>query len=273
MIAKLIAWAPDRAAAATALADACRAVEVWPVRTNAAFLARCLDHPDFLAGEVDTGFIPGRLEALTSRPEPSTAVVAAAAQGVAARTRRVSPGRPAEPFAARGLLGFRLNGAPGAKVRLQSGDRIWEAAIAPADDNWRPWAIRVGDDQFAVGYGDIDGIPVQGRPNVPAFYLEDSVILFENGETYAFSEPDYAQAHAGAASDGAVTAPMPGRIVSVEAVRGQSVSKGAKLVTLEAMKMEHGLTAPFDGVVAEVNAVAGGQVSEGTVLVRLEPST
>jgi 3-methylcrotonyl-CoA carboxylase alpha subunit len=41
-------------------------------------------------------------------------------------------------------------------------------------------------------------------------------------------------------------------------------------VTLEAMKMEHGLTAPFDGVVAEVNAATGGQVSEGALLVRLE---
>jgi acetyl/propionyl-CoA carboxylase alpha subunit len=65
---------------------------------------------------------------------------------------------------------------------------------------------------------------------------------------------------------------MPGRIVSVEAVAGQAVAKGAKLVTLEAMKMEHGLTAPFDGVVAEVSATAGAQVSEGTVLVRLEAS-
>jgi 3-methylcrotonyl-CoA carboxylase alpha subunit len=48
------------------------------------------------------------------------------------------------------------------------------------------------------------------------------------------------------------------------------VAKGAKLVTLEAMKMEHGLTAPFDGTVAEVAAETGAQVSEGTLLVRLE---
>jgi acetyl/propionyl-CoA carboxylase alpha subunit len=57
MIAKLIAHAATREAAAGALADACRSVEVWPVRTNAAFLARCLDEPDFLSGDIDTGFI------------------------------------------------------------------------------------------------------------------------------------------------------------------------------------------------------------------------
>ena len=51
---------------------------------------------------------------------------------------------------------------------------------------------------------------------------------------------------------------------------GDSVAKGQRLVTLEAMKMEHGLTAPFDGIVAELNAEAGAQVAEGTLLVRVE---
>jgi 3-methylcrotonyl-CoA carboxylase alpha subunit len=74
----------------------------------------------------------------------------------------------------------------------------------------------------------------------------------------------------GAASDGAITSPMPGRIIAVEVAAGASVAKGQKLVTLEAMKMEHTLTAPFDGVVAELNAAAGSQVAEGTLLVRVE---
>jgi 3-methylcrotonyl-CoA carboxylase alpha subunit len=48
------------------------------------------------------------------------------------------------------------------------------------------------------------------------------------------------------------------------------VTKGQKLVTLEAMKMEHSLTAPFDGIVAELNATEGAQVSEGALLARIE---
>jgi 3-methylcrotonyl-CoA carboxylase alpha subunit len=66
---------------------------------------------------------------------------------------------------------------------------------------------------------------------------------------------------------------MPGRIIAVEVAAGESVTKGQKLVTLEAMKMEHTLTAPFDGAVAELNAAAGGQVSEGTLLVRVEAAS
>ena len=58
----------------------------------------------------------------------------------------------------------------------------------------------------------------------------------------------------GTAADGAILAPMPGRIIAVEVAAGDTVAKGQKLVTLEAMKMEHSLTAPFDGTVAELNA-------------------
>ena len=65
---------------------------------------------------------------------------------------------------------------------------------------------------------------------------------------------------------------MPGKIIAVEVAAGQAVTKGQKLLTLEAMKMEHTLVAPFDGVVAELNAVAGGQVSVEALLVRIEPA-
>ena len=45
---------------------------------------------------------------------------------------------------------------------------------------------------------------------------------------------------------------MPGKIIAVEVKQGDAVTKGQKLLTLEAMKMEHSLTAPFDGIVAEL---------------------
>jgi 3-methylcrotonyl-CoA carboxylase alpha subunit len=64
--------------------------------------------------------------------------------------------------------------------------------------------------------------------------------------------------------------PMPGRIISVDVAQGDTVAKGQKLLTLEAMKMEHSLTAPFDGMVVELNAVAGGQVQVDALLARIE---
>jgi 3-methylcrotonyl-CoA carboxylase alpha subunit len=63
---------------------------------------------------------------------------------------------------------------------------------------------------------------------------------------------------------------MPGKVIAVEVAAGDKVTKGQKLLTLEAMKMEHSLTAPFDGVVAELNAAPGAQVQVEALLVRIE---
>ncbi|MDB5720246.1 MAG: methylcrotonoyl-CoA carboxylase, partial [Alphaproteobacteria bacterium] len=69
---------------------------------------------------------------------------------------------------------------------------------------------------------------------------------------------------------GDLISPMPGRVIAVDVSQGETVTKGQKLVTLEAMKMEHSLTAPFDGVVTLLDAKEGAQVSEGTLLARVE---
>lgn len=64
---------------------------------------------------------------------------------------------------------------------------------------------------------------------------------------------------------------MPGKVTAVEVKKGQTVEKGQRLLTLEAMKMEHALTAPFEGTVAELSAKTGAQVTEGQLLVKVTP--
>ena len=68
----------------------------------------------------------------------------------------------------------------------------------------------------------------------------------------------------------AIRAPMPGLVVGVSAEVGQSVSKGATLVVLSAMKMQNELTSPADATVKEVLVSAGQTVDQNQVLVRLE---
>ena len=84
------------------------------------------------------------------------------------------------------------------------------------------------------------------------------------------SETTPSNGGAGGEGEGSIISPMPGRVIAVDARQGDKVAKGQKLVTLEAMKMEHSLTAPFDGIVAELNAAEGAQVTEGMLLVRVE---
>jgi acetyl/propionyl-CoA carboxylase alpha subunit len=235
MIAKLIAHAPGRTAAAAALEGACAEVEVWPVKTNAGFLARCLGHPDFVAGAVDTGFIEARLEALLPPSEPSSEVLNAAA---GASLAEAAAGERS-PWT--GLTGFRLNAAP-----VRRGVLSFEG---------RAIAVDLGEDAGS-------GLTVAREGS--------RLVVFEAGQAFAFGGAEGGAAGDAGGGDGVIRSPMPGRIVAVQVKAGQVVARGEPLVTLEAMKMEHVLTAPFDGTVAELAAETGSQVSEGAILARLD---
>ncbi len=234
LIAKLIAWAPTREGATEALAEACGAVETWPVRTNAAFLARCLDDPDFLAGRIDTGFIGDRLDRLAAAPEPSADLAAAAAAALSALS---SDGASAP---SRDLAGFRLNAPPREQVRIWCDGQPLLAAL--------------------------DG----GPEEADLLDAGETLILFEGGSAFAFSAtPPDPEGGAAAGGDGAVSAPLPGKVAAVSVSEGARVLRGDILLVVEAMKMEHGLAAPFDGVVEVLSASVGDQVREGEVLARV----
>jgi 3-methylcrotonyl-CoA carboxylase alpha subunit len=95
-------------------------------------------------------------------------------------------------------------------------------------------------------------------------------VLFLDGEAWPFG-PRRADHIAGAGEgDGAILAPMPGRVIAVLVEAGQAVAKGQRMLVLEAMKMEQALLAPFDGVVAALKVSEGAQVAEGTMLARIE---
>ena len=64
---------------------------------------------------------------------------------------------------------------------------------------------------------------------------------------------------------------MPGTVTVVDVVEGQQVSAGARLLVLEAMKMEHALTAPIEGVVSQLSARAGDTVARDAVVVVVDP--
>jgi 3-methylcrotonyl-CoA carboxylase alpha subunit len=189
-------------------------------------------HPAFAAVQIDTGFIARELDALVAHPEPGEELWRAAAAVATAENEEDSLGS---------LAGFRLN-APG-----RSGASLGRAGA------FRHVSLDDEEDVAAVS----------------GFRDEERVVIFYEGQAFAFDRSARGSIGA-AAGDGAILAPMPGKVTSVEVAAGDAVTKGQRLLTLEAMKMEHGLVAPFDGVVAELNAVAGGQVPMDAVLARIE---
>jgi 3-methylcrotonyl-CoA carboxylase alpha subunit len=231
MIAKLVASGDTRGEAIDELAAMLDGVEVWPVRTNAGFLFNALTHPDFEAARIDTGFIEKHLGELVPDPEPDETIRRSAA-AVAILAAEEEALLP-------GLAGLRLNAPPRLSVALHG---------------------------ETVTLGDEDEIA-----EVSGFADEARVVVFSEGQSYEFALGSRGSGASHGVHDGEIEAPMPGKITAVEVKQGEKVAKGQRLVTLEAMKMEHSLTAPFDGTVAELAARPGVQVTEGQLLVKVEP--
>ncbi len=206
------------------------------MKTNAGFLARCLETPDFIAGDLDTGFIERNLAELTAAPEPSPAALSAAAEAAMVVDETQVP--DASPW--RDLAGFRLNAEPETTVRLFLAGK---PVIARASETAAGRSVLLTD--------------------------EDEIVVFEAGEAFVFASHPPAAEDLGAAADGQIRSPMPGKVTQLSVKAGDAVTKGQPLLTLEAMKMEHALTAPFDGTVETVGVALGAQVSEGAVLVKL----
>ncbi|HYG44167.1 MAG TPA: biotin/lipoyl-containing protein, partial [Bordetella sp.] len=115
-------------------------------------------------------------------------------------------------------------------------------------------------------------IALDGRESSGTVVLHaEKAYVFREGRTQVLSLHD-ALAHAqdGQADHaGGLTAPMPGKIISIAVQAGDSVSKGQPLLVMEAMKMEHTISAPADGKVQEVFYTVGDQVPEGAELVAI----
>jgi 3-methylcrotonyl-CoA carboxylase alpha subunit len=236
LMAKLIVHAPNRAAAAHRLAAACARVEVWPVRTNAAFLARVAADPEFLAGMIDTGFIERRAAVLIPPAVPDAAVVRAAARALLEPAPRDPPGSPAWTE----LTGFRVN--------------------APA---YRSVSVAVDGRNYVIDVDPADPAPAQA-------WIDGQRVLFLDGGAWTYAVPPSTRdPGATAASDGAVRSPMPGRVVAVTVRAGEAVLRGQTLLAVEAMKMEHALISPSDGVVADLAIAVGDLVTEDQLLVRI----
>ena len=233
MLAKLIHHAPTREQAFAGLADMANTVQCWPVRTNAAFLARALTDPDVVAGNLDTGLVGRRGEDWAARPVPGAALM----QNVAQQFHDTTAPGPAPH-----LSGWRLNAAP------------------------EPVEMRI-DDGETVHAVILDGTGSGSTTRVPR-----GMLASEAGATWLMTpwRPASAGAEEGA---GAITAPMPGLVTSVMVAIGDRVTKGQTLLTLEAMKMEQAIKSPLDGIVAELPVVTGQQISAEALLIRVEKDT
>jgi 3-methylcrotonyl-CoA carboxylase alpha subunit len=273
MLAKVIAWAPDRTGALDRLRAALERTEVEGVRTNARFLWEILGAEAVRSGDVSTRLLEQALQPVGETPEERTDawLIAAAAQASPAQLWPGAPPQPDSPWVTD--AGFRLNGEPTLRLPLQLGDeRHWMHLVR------RPHglSVRLAGQAHEVALlrdapgelaGLVDGREVRARVEA----TDDATIVRRQCLRFEFKVDTGAEHHASAEHEGHLRAPMPGHVLDVRAVPGSEVAAGAVLVVLEAMKMEHSMAAPWAGVVKTVAVKPGDRVEEGADLVLLEP--
>jgi len=274
MLAKIVAHAGSRSEAVRRLAAALEGMRIHGLRTNRDQLVAALRHPEFAAGEVDTGLLERHHAVLTVPRGGAEAVrlhaAASALAGMAARrgaATTVLPGLPAgwrnnpsQPQA----VAFAGPGGERVDVRYRV-ERNGAVADVEVDGEALP-GLRV-DDLAA----DAVVLEVDGRRRRVAVARTGEVVDCDSvlGHT-ELVELDPFPLPEEAAEAGSLVAPLAGVVIRVAAPAGATVAAGDLLVAIESMKVEYRVTAPDAGRVADVRVVEGERVEAGTVLVVLD---
>ncbi|HEY3731608.1 MAG TPA: biotin carboxylase N-terminal domain-containing protein [Steroidobacteraceae bacterium] len=280
MLAKLIVHARSRSEAVAALRGALAQVRITGVGNNVMFLRRLAACDVFERGALDTGFIersPVLIAGELGVTDPRALAAAALwtvwresaeaagsspwdrtdgwrVNGHLTRTLEFEPiGSAAVPISmATPATAIVVEYLPGAH-RLAVGERVAPASLSVEGDDW--YHLRWGG----------EGLRLQLVPDGDCLQL----ILGANQFRLRRRDP-LASAGAAFAAEGSLAAPMPGRVIAQLVAPGSAVHKGAPLLILEAMKMEHTICAPADGTVRGFRAAVGEQVKEGSELIDFE---
>ncbi len=279
MIAKLVVWDRDRAAALTRLRRALDEMRVAGVATNVAFLAAIAAHPDFRTGAVDTGFVADHGKALLPSAEAvgDEGLALASLAELLRRRHEAAAGaeRSGDPHSPWHLAtGWRLNMEARGLLRFHDGERDLSIAVGYGPQGYR-LGLPGGEIQARADLGP-DGelrAELNGRRVAATVVRGDGELtVIANGACHRLRLHDpLAEGWSEDLAGGRLAAPMPGRIVEFRVAVGARVARGAPLVVMEAMKMEHTIHAPADGIVAAVHFAKGDLVEEGVDLLDIDP--
>jgi len=264
MLAKVVAWGPDRAAAFRSLAGVLQRARIHGVVTNRDLLVRLLRDDAVLAGEVRTDLLDDYPLAGPDRDLTVPAAAAALALAEHDRTRRrVQAGIP---------VGWRNVVSQPQRTTL-AGPGGEEVAV-----DWYGGRNGYTLDDVSVVSAAVDRVVLEvagvtTRVDVvvdPTDPVLRRVHLDGPGWSLSFDEVPRFVDPAEQLSAGSLLAPMPGTVITVSAESGSSVEAGQVLLVLEAMKMQHTINAPAAGVL-DVEVTVGQQVSAGDVLAVVTP--
>ena len=278
MIAKLIVWDEDRPRALARMREALAACEIAGPKSNIAFLERLIRHPAVVEGRIDTGYLDRHLDEFLSPATLDPELVLAATvvhlltQEDAADCNAARTPDPTSPWAS--VDGWRLGHASNRRLAFLHGEQRIEPLAQGHAGHYR---ISLGEQTFGIAGARLQGnalsLRIDGQMRHFRSTTHPRVVLVHDGRQRLRLQVEsvYRRQRGDAvAAEYRIRAPMPGRVVLVQAKPGDTVNAGDVLLVLEAMKMELALKAPRAGIVAELRAQAGDFVEADAVLATLE---
>ncbi len=278
MIAKIIAHGDDREQARRRLLLALRRSVVVGPKSNLDFLSRLLDHPRFIDGQIDTGYLDRSLDEVLGDANPTTprALVAATLRALLeeeADALADAHGADADSPWQR-ADGWRL-GHQGKRLQRFEVDGQPAIAVVHGSDGayqiqW-PGLPEVRVEAAALEVDELTWQDSQGRHLCAVYASPGGYQVIDAGRRFhvrhlpAFAREGSAESHADT-----LRAPMPGRIVAVRVAIGAEVAHEQELLVMEAMKMELSLKAPTAGQISELRVEVGQFVEADALLVRIK---
>ena len=267
MLAKIITSGASRALALQRMRRALRSLSVQGVITNRDFLLQVLDHPEYVAGNLDTHFIEQHMQEALEAPRDEGAEDHAAMVAVLAEQQQRALEQTVLPTIPSGW-------------RNNFHTPQWEE-YAIGDRSVRVEYRHLGDDAFRVATGSHNAEVRVRRWAVPELTLEidghrttarltfdgDRIYVHRDGLDVALLRRPRFPHKASEVPAGGCVAPMPGKIIELRVSEGDSVEAGQVLLIMEAMKMEHAVASPQDGTVDKVGVAVGQQVDADALLV------
>ncbi|EGT50736.1 hypothetical protein CAEBREN_28840 [Caenorhabditis brenneri] len=262
MIAKVVVWGQDRAAAAAKLESALARTRISGLPTNIDFVRRVLAHPEFAAGNVYTDFIPDHQEELFAEPETSPEIYLESAVA-----HVLSSLKKSDAGVFQNLAFFRINLAP-RYVQKIGNHFVMELmslfVLTPIVVLLFPTMV-TATKHFSVTLKSLETMNSHSRWRQTEDVGVNGVGQNEY-ETPHVSEK-FDSLAGGAASHSAI-APMPGIIEKILVKPGEQVTTGQALVVMTAMKMEYIIRAPEDSTIEAIKCQAGKNVPKNAVLVQ-----
>ncbi len=271
MIAKLIVWGHDRDQALARLRAALADFHIVGLANNVDFLTRLANNHSFALGQLDTGLIERERERLFAPEDrvPEEMLALACARVLVDE----SAGTNHDPWSSR--TGWRLNTTYTRTITLKSERGVHDVELEYGRDGWHFRHAEV-DATLAVTAASGSRLTLRFAGRTLAADVvrhRDELHVFSAGRHRLLTVVDVV-AHAGEhdGGDTGLAAPMPGKVIAINVAKGARVAKGATLLVMEAMKMEHSIVAPGDGVVDDILYGIGDQVNEGAALVAFTPA-